>query len=101
MSFDDVAKRMQERHQPPGPYGIEPPPVAPPPDADAIVMDMHRQELARRKQHDIMWGAILLVGGIILTAVTYDNASTQGGTYVIAYGPMIVGAIRLFRGLVT
>jgi hypothetical protein len=46
-----------------------------------------------------MWGLILLIGGLVLTVATYSSASQQGGTYIIAYGPMIVGAIRLIRGL--
>lgn len=31
--------------------------------------------------------------------ITYDSASRQGGTYIVALGPIIVGAIRIFRGL--
>lgn len=37
--------------------------------------------------------------GDIVTAITHDHASRQGGTYVVAFGPIIVGVIRLFRGL--
>ena len=45
-------------------------------------------------------GALLLVLGIVITAVTHDQAeSNGGGTYVIAYGPMIIGGIRFFQGL--
>jgi ribosomal protein L37AE/L43A len=45
-------------------------------------------------------GLILLVVGIAITVVTHDNAEENGGgTYVIAYGPMIVGGIRFFQGL--
>jgi hypothetical protein len=39
------------------------------------------------------------VVGIVVTAVTYDSASEQGGTYIVAWGPMVYGAIRLFKGL--
>jgi hypothetical protein len=31
--------------------------------------------------------------------MTYDHASRAGGTYIVAYGPIIVGVINLFRGL--
>jgi uncharacterized membrane protein YiaA len=48
---------------------------------------------------DIIIGGLLLAVGLIVTVATHDHASREGGTYVIAYGPMIFGAIRLFRGL--
>lgn len=48
---------------------------------------------------DIVLGIILIVIGIAITAITHDHASRQGGTYVVAFGPIIVGVIRLFRGL--
>lgn len=37
--------------------------------------------------------------GIVVTAATYGSASTQGGTYIIAYGPIIFGVIHIIRGL--
>jgi hypothetical protein len=42
---------------------------------------------------------LLLVVGLVITAVTYGSASSGGGTYIIAYGPMIVGVIKIIRGL--
>jgi hypothetical protein len=48
---------------------------------------------------DIVLGLILIIVGVLITAVTYDSASREGGTYFVAYGPIIFGAIRLFRGL--
>jgi hypothetical protein len=66
---------------------------------DDFAQQMAESEARSRKQSDLMWGAILLGVGLLITLVTYDSASREGGTYVIAYGPMIVGAIRLFRGL--
>jgi hypothetical protein len=58
-------------------------------------------EAARRdaKAKNITIGLLLVVVGIIVTAVTYDSASQQGGTYIIAWGPMVYGAIRLIKGL--
>jgi hypothetical protein len=44
-------------------------------------------------------GVVLLVVGIVITAVTYGSASNGGGSYVIAYGPIIVGVIKIVRGL--
>jgi uncharacterized membrane protein len=48
---------------------------------------------------DVVIGLVLIVIGILITAVTYDSASKSGGTYIVAYGPIIVGVIKLFRGL--
>ena len=47
----------------------------------------------------LVFGVVLLLIGIIITAVTYDSASTSGGTYIIAYGPIVVGVIKIIRGL--
>jgi hypothetical protein len=49
----------------------------------------------------IVLGLVLCVIGIIITAATHEAAvSRGGGRYVIAYGPIIVGGIRFFQGLV-
>lgn len=46
-----------------------------------------------------MIGAVVLVGiGIAVTAITYRNASA-GGTYIFAWGPIIIGGLTFFRGL--
>lgn len=46
-------------------------------------------------------GVALLLLGIVITATTYGGASGQGGTYIIAYGPMLFGVINIIRGLVS
>ena len=43
-------------------------------------------------------GLLLLAVGILLTVGTY-SAAKGGGTYVLAWGPMVYGAITLVRGL--
>lgn len=48
---------------------------------------------------DIVLGLILIIVGIGITMVTHDHASRQGGTYIVAFGPIIVGVLRLFRGI--
>ena len=70
----------------------------------ALRADPDREEIARaeRRSHangQLAFGALLLVIGIVVTAATYGSASTSGGTYIIAYGPIIVGVIKIFRGL--
>jgi hypothetical protein len=72
--------------------------VAPPYDP-AIDLALARDAERAKGRTDIGFGVVLLVVGIVITAVTYGSASSEGGTYIIAYGPMIVGVIRIFRGL--
>jgi hypothetical protein len=101
MSFDDVARRMQNRHN----EGMiptmdhSPQVIRPAPDADAFALQLAQAERRAAKTRDLTFGGILLGLGLLITLGTYDSASRAGGTYIIAYGPMIVGAIRLFRGL--
>ena len=47
-------------------------------------------------------GAAIFAVGLVITIVTYASASSSatGGTYFVAYGPMIVGAITVIRGLI-
>ena len=68
-------------------------------DLDQYAMDMAAAERRSKKQHNIVIGAILMTVGILITAGTYGSASESGGTYVIAYGPIVFGAIRIIRGL--
>jgi len=49
-------------------------------------------------QKNMLYGALWCIGGIIVTAVTFTAAS-GGGTYIIAWGAIIFGAIQFFRGL--
>jgi hypothetical protein len=46
----------------------------------------------------IVGGALLAVG-IVITIVTYQMAS-DGGTYVVSYGPVIGGVVLFVRGLI-
>jgi len=45
-------------------------------------------------------GALWCIGGILVTGITYLAASGPGGgTYVVAWGAIVFGAIQFFRGL--
>ncbi|MCE9579733.1 MAG: hypothetical protein K8W52_41830 [Deltaproteobacteria bacterium] len=52
-------------------------------------------------QAEMRSGALICAIGILITSVTYSNAahSAHGGTYVMAWGPIVFGAARFFRGL--
>ncbi len=91
MSFDDVASRMQQRHSShmvPS-HAID----------DSFAQSIVDSERRSRKSADLVIGGLLFGLGLLVTVATYGSASESGGTYVVAYGPMIVGVIRIFRGL--
>jgi hypothetical protein len=96
MGFDDLAKRMKESHGVQGQYGggqdVTP---------EQMMYEAERAQKRSRANGDIVFGIILLVIGIAITAFTYDGASRQGGTYIVAYGPIVVGVIKLIRGIAT
>ena len=50
----------------------------------------------------IVIGAIIFVIGLIITVASYSSASSPptGGTYFVAYGPMIIGVIAIIRGAI-
>jgi hypothetical protein len=49
---------------------------------------------------NMLYGALVCIGGIVVTAVTYGSAAASGGgTYVVAWGAIVFGAIQFFHGL--
>ncbi|MBK9036764.1 MAG: hypothetical protein IPL61_36865 [Myxococcales bacterium] len=65
--------------------------------ADPIAYD--HAERRRAAVTNLVLGAFLCGVGTLVTIVTYDGAA-GGGTYIVAWGPMVFGAIRFFKGLV-
>jgi hypothetical protein len=61
----------------------------------ALVADIVRA-VGRR---DLSIGGAWLGLGAVATVATYVYAASHGGTYVVAYGAMAVGLIRVLRGL--
>ena len=60
---------------------------------------MHSQARGRAANADLTVGGIWLAIGLLVTLGSYSlAANTGGGSYVIASGAIIYGAIRLFRG---
>ena len=83
----------------PGPYGpAQPGPFgAPGPMGQAGLDNMAR----RRGVRQVITGSVLLVIGLLITIGTLSHAesSASGGTYFVAWGPMIIGIIAIVRGL--
>ena len=70
--------------------------------ATAVVTNLDHQVADTKKERakkDVLYGALWCVGGIVVTAVTYSSAS-GGGTYVVAWGAIIFGAVQLIKGVV-
>lgn len=61
----------------------------------------HSQAYARGGSRDLAIGGAWLVGGILVTAVSYSMAANSpgGGHYFITTGAIIYGGFRIFRGL--
>lgn len=61
----------------------------------------HLQTHARGANRDLTVGGAWLLGGLLVTMVTFGLAASSpgGGHYVIASGAMLYGAIRVIRGL--
>lgn len=95
MGFDDVARRMKERHR----GEIDYAPASGTTDPDRIVAGAADIDSRASGGGDLVLGAILLVIGIAITAITHDPTSGAGSTSVIAYGPILVGSIQIIRGL--
>ena len=92
---------------PVAPQGIEVPwkphqgplpmPVAPSPQS----MDVEKAHKRSQATRQMLVGAGLVILGVVITSATHDAAvSNGGGTYVVAYGPIVFGVIRFFQGLV-
>jgi len=48
----------------------------------------------------LLVGTMLVVVGVVVTAATYTSARNDGDRYLLAFGPIVVGAIAMVRGLI-
>jgi hypothetical protein len=55
-------------------------------------------EQLKSATNEMTWGGLTSLGGLLITYFTYTEAA-NGGTYVIAWGAILFGAIKFFRGL--
>ncbi|MCG8698997.1 MAG: hypothetical protein MI922_13160, partial [Bacteroidales bacterium] len=70
--------------------------------AAAIVSNLEKEIENAKKvkaKKDILYGALWCGGGIVVTAITYSAAS-GGGSYVVAWGAILFGAVQLIKGLI-
>ncbi|MEU6749995.1 hypothetical protein ABZ914_27590 [Spirillospora sp. NPDC046719] len=63
------------------------------------VSDEQRRIWDTKGKRGMGFGAAWFLGGLLITLITYSNASgPSGGVYVVAWGPMLYGAYRLISG---
>src|SRR5688572_24484491 len=48
----------------------------------------------------LLVGVMLLVVGVVVTAATYSTARNDGDRYLLAFGPIVIGAIAMVRGFI-
>lgn len=66
--------------------------------AATVVYDLSRLRAAAEQEaskKNLLYGALWCLGGLAVTLITYSD----GGSYVIAWGAILYGGIRFFRGL--
>lgn len=72
------------------------------PDAQLVVRQL-RQHQTKAKQEagkkNMLHGALWCLGGLAVTIFSYQAAASGGGSYVVAWGAVIFGAIQFFQGL--
>lgn len=69
--------------------------------ADAVVSNLFAARVKQQQTQglkNIGFGALWLVGGIVVTVATY-GATSDGGKYVVAWGAMLVGGVQFIQGV--
>ena len=70
--------------------------------ANAMIGNLNAARLEQKKSRakkNIGLGAAWFFGGALITAATY-SAATGGGTYVVTWGAIVIGAVQMLAGLV-
>ena len=103
------APQVQQRVHPPLP--VNPPaqiPVAQPVLERAVedASDESSRELVDLADprtmavRQLLVGTMLVVVGVVVTAATYTSARHDGDRYLLAFGPIVIGAIAMVRGFI-
>ena len=70
-------------------------------DAAAVVSNLSRarsEAIRSAGGRNMLFGALWCIGGTVVTVATLA-ASSEGGTYVVAWGAILFGGIQFLRGL--
>ncbi|MFC5182716.1 hypothetical protein [Actinomadura harenae] len=76
----------------------KPPPYAAPAPAYTRVTDEQREIWETKGRRGVGFGAAWLIGGLLLSLITYSNAASHGGVYIVAWGPVLYGIYRIVTG---
>ena len=70
-------------------------------DADYFIYNIKQHKAARKVagSKNMLYGFLWFIGGLLITICTY-SAAADGGTYVVAWGAVIFGAIQFVQGLI-
>lgn len=74
------------------------PHAQPGPAAYQQVTDQQRAHWRRIGTRRIVFGALWLLAGVLITLITMSHAAAGGGFYVIAFGPVIGGIVQMISG---
>jgi hypothetical protein len=87
--------------QQPGPFGPQQPGPFGPSQPGPIGLPGLAAMARRRGVRQVITGSVLFAIGLLITVLTRGHAesSAGGGTYIVAWGPMIFGIIAVVRGL--
>src|SRR6185295_15854679 len=82
--------------------GGPPPPRAQAMEDPAPATTNSADDIRAIARKNMIVGALWCGGGLLVTFLTYGAATSDpnGGTYVVAWGAIVFGAIQFFRGLV-
>jgi hypothetical protein len=88
-------------YDPPPPYAAQPPPYAQPAPYQTLSADQ-RRIMEGKGRRAIAFGAVWILFGLAITAVTFSMASASrvGGSYLVLWGPVVYGIIRIVQGYV-
>ena len=62
-------------------------------------LESKAKEILDAHDTNMIVGGLICTVGIAITLWTYSAAATGGGSYIVAWGAILFGAIRFFRGL--
>ena len=99
------APQAQQRMHPPVP--VSPPaqlPVAHPvlamTESPESSKDFDLVDPRTMAVRQLLVGTMLVVVGVVVTAATYTTARHDGDRYLLAFGPIVIGAIAMVRGFI-
>jgi hypothetical protein len=58
----------------------------------------NKVERSRESKNALFFGAFWCIGGVLVTVVSYNEAS-GGERYIVAWGAIIYGFVKFFKGL--